>query len=132
MALGRDQRVIMLTGDGSFHMNLNEGCTAVSYHLPSSPSSSTTRCWAWSGSGRPASTKAATPAPTPTARPTLSNWPKGSAPRDTGPPLPPEFREALADAMKQDGPSWIDCRIGKDERVLPMIGGGDINDIIME
>ena len=34
MALGRDQRVIMLTGDGSFHMNLNEGCTAVSYHLP--------------------------------------------------------------------------------------------------
>ena len=46
---------------------------------------------------------------------------------------PTEFREALADAMKQDGPTWIDCRIGKDERVLPMIpGGGDINDIIME
>ena len=30
MALGRDQRVVMFTGDGSFHMNLNEGCTAVS------------------------------------------------------------------------------------------------------
>ncbi len=24
----------MLTGDGSFHMNLNEACTAVSYELP--------------------------------------------------------------------------------------------------
>ena len=34
MALGRDARVVMLTGDGSFHMNLNEGCTAVSYELP--------------------------------------------------------------------------------------------------
>ena len=34
VALGDDQRVIMLTGDGSFHMNLNEGCTAVSYELP--------------------------------------------------------------------------------------------------
>jgi len=35
--------------------------------------------------------------------------------------------------MKQQGPSWIDCRIDKDEKVLPMIpGGGTIEDIIME
>mgnify|MGYP000399938982 FL=1 len=34
MALGRQQRVVMFTGDGSFHMNLNEACTAVSYELP--------------------------------------------------------------------------------------------------
>ena len=34
MALGRDARVVMLTGDGSFHMNLNEACTAVSYDPP--------------------------------------------------------------------------------------------------
>ena len=40
---------------------------------------------------------------------------------------------AFADAMQQHGPCWIDCRIGKDEKVLPMIpGGGSINDIIME
>ena len=46
---------------------------------------------------------------------------------------PAEFRAAFADALKQEGPCWIDCRIGKDEKVLPMIpGGGDINDIIME
>ena len=42
-------------------------------------------------------------------------------------------KAAFADAMKQQGPSWIDCRIGKDEKVLPMIpGGGTVNDIIME
>ena len=77
MALGNDARVIMLTGDGSFHM----GFGAKGY-------------------------RATTPA---------------------------EFKAAFADAMQQKGPSWIDCRIGKDEKVLPMIpGGGTINDIIME
>ncbi len=29
-----DRTVIHITGDGSFHMNLNEACTAVSYNLP--------------------------------------------------------------------------------------------------
>lgn len=29
-----DRRVIHITGDGSFHMNMNEACTAVSYNLP--------------------------------------------------------------------------------------------------
>ena len=45
----------------------------------------------------------------------------------------PEFQEAFADALQQKGPTWIECIIDKDEKVLPMIpGGGDINDIIME
>ena len=43
------------------------------------------------------------------------------------------LQAVFAQALKNPGPSWIDCRIGKDERVLPMIpGGGDINDIIMK
>ena len=29
-----DRTVVHITGDGSFHMNLNEICTAVSYNLP--------------------------------------------------------------------------------------------------
>ena len=29
-----EKRVIHFTGDGSFHMNLNEACTAVSQDLP--------------------------------------------------------------------------------------------------
>ena len=45
----------------------------------------------------------------------------------------PEFQAAFADALKQKGPTWIECIIDKDEKVLPMIpGGGDINDIIMK
>ena len=35
-------------------------------------------------------------------------------------------------ALHEDGPVWIDCAIGKDEVVLPMIpGGGGLEDIIM-
>ena len=63
---------------------------------PSSPSSSTTRCWAWSASGRPPFTAGATPTPTRSAAPILPRWPRASAPRATAarrwpsskPPLP--------------------------------------------
>ena len=42
-------------------------------------------------------------------------------------------QSAFAEAMKRKGPTWIECIIDKDEKVLPMIpGGGDINDIIMK
>ena len=133
MALGRDQRVIMLTGDGSFHMNLNEGCTAVSYHLPiitiifNNQVLGMVRQWQTSFyEGRYSSTD-------PHRKTDFVKLAEGFGAKGYRATTPAEFREALADAMKQDGPSWIDCRIGKDERVLPMIpGGGDINDIIME
>ncbi len=133
MALGRDQRVIMLTGDGSFHMNLNEGCTAVSYHLPiitiifNNQVLGMVRQWQTSFyEGRYSSTD-------PHRQTDFAKVAEGFGAKGYRAATPAEFSAALADAMKQDGPCWIDCRIGKDERVLPMIpGGGDIDDIIME
>ena len=74
MALGRQQRVVMFTGDGSFHMNLNEPAPPSATSCPSSRSSLTTRCWAWCASGRPPFTASVTARPTPTARPILSSW----------------------------------------------------------
>ena len=133
MALGRDQRVIMMTGDGSFHMNLNEACTAVSYHLPiitvifNNSVLGMVRQWQTSFyEGRYSATD-------PHRHTDFVKLAEGFGLKGYRATNPAEFREALADAMKQDGPTWIDCRIGMDERVLPMIpGGGDINDIIME
>ena len=44
-----------------------------------------------------------------------------------------EFEQALSEALKADGPVWIHCPIGRDEKVLPMIPGGCTCDsIIME
>ena len=133
MALGRDQRVIMLTGDGSFHMNLNEGCTAVSYHLPiitvifNNQVLGMVRQWQTSFYGKRYSST------DPHRKTDFVKVAEGFGTKGYRAATPAEFRAAFADALKQEGPCWIDCRIGKDEKVLPMIpGGGDINDIIME
>ena len=133
IGLGPDARVIMLTGDGSFHMNLNEGCTAVSYNLPiitvifNNQVLGMVRQWQTAFYGKRYSNT------DPHRRTDFAKVAEGFGAKGYHCETPAEFRAAFADALKQKGPSWIDCRIGKDEKVLPMIpGGGDINDIMME
>ena len=133
MALGRDARVVMLTGDGSFHMNLNEACTAVSYDLPiitvifNNQVLGMVRQWQTTFYEKRYSDT------DPHRRTDFVKLAEGFGAKGYRAETPAEFKAAFADAMKQKGPSWIDCRIGKDEKVLPMIpGGGTVNDIIME
>ena len=133
MALGRDARVIMLTGDGSFHMNLNEACTAVSYDLPiitvifNNQVLGMVRQWQTTFYEKRYSDT------DPHRKTDFVKLAEGFGAKGYRAATPAEFKAAFADAMKQKGPGWIDCRIGKDEKVLPMIpGGGTVNDIIME
>ena len=133
MALGRDARVVMLTGDGSFHMNLNEACTAVSYDLPiitvifNNQVLGMVRQWQTTFCEKRYSDT------DPHRKTDFVKLAEGFGAKGYRAATPAEFKAAFADAMKQKGPSWIDCRIGKDEKVLPMIpGGGTVNDIIME
>ena len=133
MALGRDARVVMLTGDGSFHMNLNEACTAISYDLPiitvifNNQVLGMVRQWQTTFYEKRYSDT------DPHRKTDFVKLAEGFGAKGYRAATPAEFKAAFADAMKQKGPSWIDCRIGKDEKVLPMIpGGGTVNDIIME
>lgn len=133
MALGRDARVVMLTGDGSFHMNLNEACTAVSYDLPiitvifNNQVLGMVRQWQTTFYEKRYSDT------DPHRKTDFVKLAEGFGAKGYRAATPAEFKASFADAMKQKGPSWIDCRIGKDEKVLPMIpGGGTVNDIIME
>ena len=133
MALGRDARVVMLTGDGSFHMNLNEACTAVSYDLPiitvifNNQVLGMVRQWQTTFYEKRYSDT------DPHRKTDFVKLAEGFGAKGYRAATPAEFKAAFADAMKQKGPSWIDCRIGKDEKVLPMIpGGGTVIDIIME
>ena len=133
MALGRDARVVMLTGDGSFHMNLNEACTAVSYDLPiitvifNNSVLGMVRQWQTTFYGKRYSQT------DPHRHTDFVKLAEGFGLKGYRCRNLPEFQAAFADAMKQKGPTWIECIIDKDEKVLPMIpGGGDINDIIME
>ena len=133
MALGRDQRVVMFTGDGSFHMNLNEACTAVSYELPiitvifNNSVLGMVRQWQTIFYEKRYSQT------DPHRKTDFVKLADGFGLKGYRCTNLPEFQAAFADAMKQKGPTWIECIIDKDEKVLPMIpGGGDINDIIME
>jgi acetolactate synthase-1/2/3 large subunit len=44
-----------------------------------------------------------------------------------------EFEVAFAKALKYNGPTWIECVLDREERVLPMIPGGmTVNEIIVD
>ena len=133
MALGRDQRVVMFTGDGSFHMNLNEACTAVSYELPiitvifNNQVLGMVRQWQTAFYGKRFSQT------DPHRKTDFVKLAEGFGLKGYRCTNLAEFQTAFAEALKNKGPTWIECMIDKDEKVLPMIpGGGDINDIIME
>lgn len=126
-----DQPVVHITGDGSFHMNLNELCTTVTYELPivtvimNNCVLGMVRQWQTMFYGKRYS---ATTLERKTDYVKLAEAFGAVGWRCT---TPAEFREALRAALAHNGPSVIDCVIDRDERVLPMIpAGGDIMSII--
>ena len=133
IALGSRQRVIHFTGDGSFHMNLNEGCTAVSYDLPiitvifNNQVLGMVRQWqTLLYGGRYSSTD-------PHRKTDYVKLAEGFGAKGYHCETPAEFRAALAEALTNTGPSWIECCIDKDEKVLPMIPAGEtVENIIMK
>ncbi len=133
IALGKEQRVVMFTGDGSFHMNLNEACTAVSYELPiitvifNNSVLGMVRQWQTTFYDKRYSQT------DPHRKTDFVKLAEGFGLKGYRCTNLAEFQSAFADALQQKGPTWIECIIDKDEKVLPMIpGGGDIDDIIME
>ena len=127
-----EKRVIHFTGDGSFHMNLNEACTAVSQNLPIITIIMNNRVlgmvYQWQTSFYGKRYAATTPE-------RKTNFPKlaeafGAKGFSAG--NPKEFEEVFKQALKEKGPVWIDCAISREERVLPMIpSGGAIEDMII-
>ncbi len=127
-----DKRVIHFTGDGSFHMNLNEACTAVSQELPIITVIMNNRVlgmvYQWQTSFYGKRFAATTPE-------RKTNFPKlaeAFGAKGFSASNPKEFEEVFKKALQEKGPVWIDCAISREERVLPMIpGGGTIEDMII-
>jgi acetolactate synthase-1/2/3 large subunit len=127
-----DRQVIHITGDGSFHMNLNEVLTAVEQKLPIITvilnnetlgmvyQLQTTFC-----ESRYSNTihhrkmdyvKVAE-----------GFGIKGYSVSDVK-----GFRDAFSKALEEDGPVWIECTISRFEKVLPFIPGGKtVDDMIL-
>lgn len=127
-----EKRVIHFTGDGSFHMNLNEACTAVSENLPIITIIMNNRVlgmvyqWQTSFYGRRYS------ATTPGRKTDFPKLAEAFGAKGFSATTPTEFEDVFKKALQEKGPVWIDCAIATEERVLPMIpGGGTVEDMII-
>jgi acetolactate synthase-1/2/3 large subunit len=123
--------VVLITGDGSFGMNLNELATAVTYKIPmvivlmNNGVLGMVRQWQTLFFGGRYSN---------TVLERKTDFVKlAEAFGATGmtATTPAEFEKAFCEALKIDGPVLIDAYVDKDEFVLPMLPpGGSIEDII--
>lgn len=128
-----DRTVVHITGDGSFHMNLNEICTAVSYNLPvitiimNNRVLGNVRQWQTMFYGSRYSQT------DPHRKTDYVKLADAFGARGVRVSNIAELRDALREAMKRTGPVLIDAQIDKDERVLPMIpAGGTVDDLVTE
>lgn len=124
-------RTVLITGDGSFGMNLNELATAVTYNTPvvivllNNGVLGMVRQWQTLFFGKRYSN---------TVLNRKTDFVKladafGLPARRVS--TPEDFRDAFTEAMRHDGPYLIDTLIDMDEFVLPMLPpGGSVEDII--
>ena len=130
--VGTGKRTILITGDGSFGMNLNEVATAVKYDLPitivvmNNGVLGMVRQWQTLFFNKHYSN---TTLERKTDFVKLAEAFGAAGARAT---TPEELDAALKEAAKRSGPTVIDCVIDKDEFVLPMLPpGGSVDDIIV-
>lgn len=133
-ALGTGKRAILFTGDGSFHMNLNELATATRYNIPltvfvfDNRTLGMVRQWQTLFYGKRYSSTDLDGNKTDFVKVAEAFGAKGfKLARNEDAP------RVIADALDFDGVAVVDCAILKDEFVLPMIPPGKtMNDIITE
>ena len=125
--------VVHFTSDGSLHMNMNELCTAVSYELPiitvimNNAVLGMVRQWQGTFYGRRFSSSE------PERKTDYVAVAKAFGGRGYLCTTPAEFEAAMAEAVKSKVPVWIDCRIDREEKVLPMIPSGQtVHDTIFK
>ena len=124
IARGKDTTVVHFTGDGSFHMNMNEICTAVSYgvHVITVIFNNSVLGMVrqWQGAFYDRRFSSSEPE-------RITNYKavaEGFGGHGFRCETPEEFEAAMKQAMEMDGPVWIECIVDREEKVLPMIPGG--------
>jgi len=132
-ALGTGERSVLITGDGSFGMNLNELATAVANKVPmvillmNNSVLGMVRQWQTLFFDKHYSSTMLTDRQTDFVKLAQAFGAQGSRALTLE-----ELDAALQKAFACDGPYLIDCAIGKDEFVLPMLPpGGSMDDIIV-
>ncbi len=131
MATG--ERVVLITGDGSFGMNLNEVATAVSNQIPmvivimNNGVLGMVRQWQTLFFHKHYSNT------TLDRQTDFVKLAEAFGAKGMRAATPDEFEKAFAEAFRENGPVIIDCLIDENEFVLPMLPpGGSMEDVITE
>ncbi|MBQ7379590.1 MAG: biosynthetic-type acetolactate synthase large subunit [Clostridia bacterium] len=130
-AYGTGERSVLITGDGSFGMNLNELATAVRYGVPvvvvimNNGVLGMVRQWQTLFYDKHYSNSVLD------RKTDFAAFAKSFGADGEAVTTPEELDTALSRAFACEGPYVIDCKIDKDEFVLPMLPpGGSMDDII--
>lgn len=130
-AYGTGERSVLITGDGSFGMNLNEIATAVRYNIPvvvivmNNGVLGMVRQWQTLFYDKHYSNSILE------RKTDFTALARAFGADGETVTTPEELDESLVRAFKAEGPYIIDCKIDKDEFVLPMLPpGGSMDDII--
>ncbi len=130
-AYGTGERSVLVTGDGSFGMNLNELATAVRYNIPvvviimNNGVLGMVRQWQTLFYDKHYSNSVLE------RKTDFAAFARAFGADGEAVTTPEELDMALARAFETEGPYIIDCKIDKDEFVLPMLPpGGSMDDII--
>lgn len=132
-AVGSGERTVLVTGDGSFGMCLNELATAVTYNVPlvilimNNGVLGMVRQWQTLFFDKHYSN-------TVLGRKTdFVKLAEAFGAKGEKAETPEQLEKAYKNAFESDGPYIIDCAIDKDEFVLPMLPpGGSMDDIIVK
>lgn len=128
-----NNRVIHITGDGSFHMNLNEACTAVSENLPIITVIMNNRVLGMVYQWQTIFYEERYSNTTPERKTDFVKLIEAFGGTGYRAETVEELETAMEKALKAKGPVWIDCAISREERVLPMIPNGKtVEDMIMD
>lgn len=128
-----DATVFHITSDGSFHMNLNEACTAVSYDLPVITVIMDNKVLGMVRQWQNAFYNKHLYQTEPERKTDYVKVAEGFGAQGFRAESREEFEKAVDEAMKSKKPTWIVCPIDREERVLPMIpGGGTIRSAILQ
>lgn len=126
------KQVIHITGDGSFHMNMNEASTAVTNNLPVISIIFNNKVLGMVYQWQTAFYNKRYSATTVERKTDYVKVAEGFGAKGYRATNLAEFEAVFSKALQDEGPVWIDCQIDKEERVLPMIpNGGTVDDMIL-
>lgn len=126
-------RVFHITSDGSFHMNMNEACTAVSYDLPVITIILDNKVLGMVYQWQTSFYNKHYIATTVDRKSDYIKLAEGFGANGYKAETKEEFAAVLKEAIAANKPAWIVCPIDRRERVLPMISTGNtVREVITE